>query len=365
MRRGNFDRLFFGIICALIIIGVFVFFSASMGFLNREGPNFYTVVIKQISFGLILGLIMMFVFSKIDYKNWKKLALPLFIFSIILSFLVFEPHIGFSHGGASRWLKLGFLSFQPSELLKLSFIIYLASWLTLQKNEIKSFGFGLLPFLIIVAFAGIPIIFQNDMGTLGIISLTALFLFMIGGGRFQQIAIIVLLGLLLLILVSQFRPHLKDRLNIFLNKSTEVEQLDKGYQINQSLIAIGSGGIKGRGFGMSLQKFKYLPEPMGDSIFAVYAEEFGFFGSIVLIGLFLAFLCRGLYISLQAPDIFARLLGSGIVILIIVQSFINIGAMTGIIPLTGLPLLFISQGGSALFMTLVEVGILLNISKHT
>ncbi|MEK7575720.1 MAG: putative peptidoglycan glycosyltransferase FtsW [Patescibacteria group bacterium] len=365
MRRRNFDKVFFGIVCALIIVGVFVFFSASMGFLNRDGPSFYFVVIKQIALGLTLGLMMMFITSRIDYKNWKKFALPFFLFSIVLSFLVFEPHIGFGHGGARRWLKLGFLSFQPSELLKLSFIIYLSSWLTLQKNEIRSFGFGLLPFLVIVAFAGIPIIFQNDTGTLGIISIIGLVLFTIGGGRFRQIAIIILLGLLLLILMSQFRPHLKDRLNVFFNKSTEEEQLDKSYQINQSLIAIGSGGIKGRGFGMSLQKFKYLPEPMGDSVFAVYAEEFGFLGSIILIGLFLTFLYRGLYISSQSSDLFARLLGSGIAILIVAQSFVNIGAMTGVIPLTGLPLLFISQGGSALFITLAEIGILLNISKNT
>lgn len=356
MYKGNSDKVFLGIVCILIIIGIFIFFSASMGFLNRDGPNFYKVAIKQIALCL-LGLVMMFKISKIDYKKWKKFALPIFLFSITLSFLVFAPHIGFSHGGAKRWLILGSFSFQPSELLKLGFVIYLTAWLALQKNQIKSFGFGLLPFLIIVAIAGIPIILQNDMGTLGIITLTSLSLFAIGGGRFRQIAVIVLLGLLLFILISQFRPHLKDRIDVFLNKS-------EGYQIEQSLITIGSGGMFGRGFGMSLQKFKYLPEPMGDSIFAVFAEEFGFLGSFVLLGLFLVFLYRGLYISLQAPDLFARLLGSGIVILIIVQSFVNIGAMTGVIPLTGLPLLFISQGGSALFITLAEIGILLNISKH-
>jgi cell division protein FtsW len=157
-------------------------------------------------------------------------------------------------------------------------------------------------------------------------------------------------------------PYRMNRITIFLNPS--VDQTGIGYQLKQSLIAIGSGGIFGRGFGMSIQKFNYLPEPIGDSIFAVFAEEFGFVGVAALLGLFIFFLYRGFSIALRAPDDFGRLLGTGIVVLIIVESLVNIGAMVGILPLTGIPLIFVSKGGSALAVALTEIGVLLNISKH-
>ena len=363
MKMRSYDKPMLWIVCVLVVAGFFILSSASLGFLNKNGSDFYYgIVFKQIGFGLFGGAVLFFITSRIHYRNWKKYALPFFLVSLILTLLVFESHIGFEHGGAKRWIKIGSFFFQPSELLKFGFIVYLSSWIASRRNDIKSFKFGLLPFLLITGFAGATLIFEPDIGTLGVMAISGLFLFFIGGSRLRQIAMIVLIGIALLFMLAQFKPHLMSRITVFLNPSFDPQ--GAGYQIRQSLISVGSGEFFGRGFGMSVQKFKYLPEPMGDSIFAVVGEEFGFFGSALLIGLFLLFMYRGFYISFRAPDIFARLLGSGIVILIIVQSFINIGATIGVLPFTGLPLLFVSQGGSALIVALAEVGVLLNISKY-
>jgi cell division protein FtsW len=203
---------------------------------------------------------------------------------------------------------------------------------------------------------------EPNISTLLVIAFTAVSLFYIAGGRFKQIAVMILIGAALLFMVVQVKPYLKERVINFLNRDYDPQ--GSGYQINQSLIALGSGGIFGKGFGMSIQKFDYLPEATGDSIFAVIGEEFGFLGTAVLICLFLLLLYRGLFISSRTTDNFGRLLGSGIVILIVTQSFMNMAAMVGFFPLAGLPLLFISQGGSALALTLAEAGVLLNISKY-
>ncbi|MFH1956159.1 MAG: putative lipid II flippase FtsW [Patescibacteria group bacterium] len=363
MKNKKYDKVFVFTVALLLLTGLFVFFSASMGLLNREGASFSNILFKQILFGIVQGLILLIITSKIHYKKWKKISLPLFLFSFLLTVLVFEPHLGFGHGGAKRWLDFGFFTFQPSELLKYAFIIYLASWLISRKEDIKSFRFGLLPFLVVSAFVGIVLILQPDIGTLGVIALTSAAMFFMAGGKPAQLAIIIFLGISLVVALAFIKPHAMSRMTVFLNPSADLQGI--GYQSHQSLIAIGSGGLFGRGFGMSIQKFNYLPEPVGDSIFAVFAEEFGFVGSLFLISLFLFFLFRGSRIVMQTKDPFARLLGSGIVILIVLQSFINIGAILGILPLTGLPLIFISQGGSALAMALAGIGILLNISKNT
>lgn len=361
-RIGGFDKILFWTICILVITGIFILISASMGLLNKQGAGFSDTIFQQVIFGVGGGAILMAIGAKINYKFWKKMALPVFIFSFLLTLLVFIPHIGFEHGGAKRWIKISSLFFQPSELLKLGFIIYLSSWLASRKTEIKSFKFGFLPFLAIIAFVGIILIKEPDIGTLGILAITSMFLFFLGGGRVAQLVVLMLLGIGLLFLLVKFEPYRMNRITTFLDPSRDQQGI--GYQIKQSLIAVGSGGVFGRGMGMSVQKFNYLPEPIGDSIFAVFGEEFGFAGSIFLFFLFLFFLYRGFYVSLRAPDDFSRLLGAGIVILIIVESFVNIGAVIGVLPLTGIPLIFISKGGSAMVMTLAGAGILLNISKH-
>ena len=318
---------------------------------------------RQIVIGLVGGGTLIFMTSHIPYPFWKKIALPFFLLTFLLALLVFSP-LGHMHGGARRWVLIFGQSFQPSEFLKFGFLVYLSSWLASRKEDISSFKFGLFPFLIIISFVGILLIMEPNMSTLLVIAFTALSLFYIAGGRFRQIATIFLIGAILITIAISFLhlQYLQDRIMVFLDPTHDPQ--NSGYQITQSLISFGSGGIFGRGFGMSIQKFNYLPEPTGDSIFAVIGEEFGFLGTVGLIGLFLLFLCRGLFVASKTNDNFGRLLGSGIAIMIVAQSFMNMAAMIGIFPLTGLPLLFISQGGSALAITLAEVGVLLNISKY-
>ncbi len=360
--KKHSDRVLLGIVAILVLFGFFMLASAFLGPATSKTESFYGAISRQILIGLLLGGSLFFIASLIPYQNWRKISLPIFLATLFLTVLVFEPHIGFSHGGARRWLSIGPLFFQPSELLKFGFLVYLASWLTSRKEDISSFKFGLFPFLIIIAFVGFILINEPNISTLIVIGITAVALFFVAGGRFKQIAVAALIGIVFLAVLIQIKPYLKDRLAVFLN--SDYDPQGKGYQSRQALIAFGSGGLFGKGFGMGMQKFNYLPEPAGDSIFAVIGEEFGFLGTAALIGLFLLFLYRGLLISSRAPDNFGRLLGSGIVIMIIVQSFINMAAMTDIFPLTGLPLLFISQGGSALALTLAEVGVLINISKY-
>ncbi|MEW5907646.1 MAG: putative peptidoglycan glycosyltransferase FtsW [Patescibacteria group bacterium] len=363
MIKKEYDKFLLIIVGIFIISGVFILTSASTGLLSRNGNvSLSNILFRQFVLGLGEGIILFLITSRIHYKKWKKFALIIFLISFLLTVLVFESHIGFGHGGARRWLNIGQFFFQPSELLKLAFIIYLASWLSTRQEHVQSFKFGLVPFLIIVGLVGLVLIKQPDIGTLGVVAITSLTMFFIGGGRLSQIAFTIFLGVILVYILTLTYPHVANRLVVFLNPSADPQGI--GYQMKQSLIAIGSGGLLGRGFGMSVQKFYYLPEPIGDSIFAVFAEEFGFMGSLFLIGLFMFFLYRGFSIVLKVPDQFARLLGSGIVILIVAQSLINIGSMTGIIPLTGLPLVFISQGGSSLAMAMAEVGILFNISRY-
>lgn len=362
MRKWRFDKLLLLSTLALLIAGFLILFSASLGLKNRTGATFESVMIRQLFFGAGLGVFLMYVFSRIDYRIWKKFALPFFIFSLLLTALVFVPGIGFFYGGARRWISVFGISFQPSELLKFAYVVYLALWLSNKKEEIKSFIYGLFPFLIILGAAGALIIKEPDTGTFGVMALTGVAMYILGGGRFRHVLAIILIGALALFLLIKFEPYRMSRWEVFMNP--DLDQTGAGYQLKQSKIALGSGGLFGRGLGMSVQKFSYLPEPIGDSVFSVFGEEFGFVGAFALITGFLFFASRGLSVAKRAPDSFGRLLGSGIVILIIIQAFVNIASMTGLIPMTGVPLSFVSKGGSALAITLMQIGVLLNISKH-
>ena len=304
----------------------------------------------------------MFIVSKIEYKKWEKYSIFIFLFSLFLTFLVFIPVFGLYYGGAWRWIRLGPVSFQPSEFLKFGFVLYLSAWLSGKQEKVSSFKAGFAPFLIMVGIIAAMLVLQPDIGTLGIILITAGILFFIGGGRVSQIGIIVILGFALLFILYLSSSYLHDRISVFLNQTTDPQGI--GYQLKQSFIAVGSGKIFGKGFGMSAQKFNFLPEPTTDSIFPIFAEEFGFLGSVALIILYFIFLLRGYFISKNAPDNFARYLVAGFTTLIAVQAFVNISALLGLIPLTGVPLVFISQGGTSLITTLVEMGIVLNVSRY-
>lgn len=353
----------FLIITGLLVIGGFLIFnSASLGLLTNDSEKFSQVIFNQMFLGLFGGIIACLVTWKTNYLLLKKYSLPLLGLGILVNILLFIPDIGISHGGATRWINLGLFSFQPAEILKIIFVIYLASWIVSAKERIHTLSGGLIPFGVILFIPTVLLLLQPDTDTLIVIFITSIAMFLAGGGKWHHVGILILGAFMMLLIIALLRPYVMARVLTFFNQDRD--PLGASYQIQQSLIAIGSGGLLGRGFGKSVQKFDFLPEPIGDSVFAVMSEEFGFVGSVSLILLFVAFAIRGATISTMAPDIFGGLLVLGIVILIVSQSFINIGAMLGVLPLMGIPLLFVSHGGTALFTTLAEIGIILNISKH-
>jgi cell division protein FtsW len=355
------DKTLFFIMCTLLCVGLITLGSASSVLAEKEFGTPYYFVIRQIAFGIGMGGILFLLALMTPVAYYKKYAAPILLAAIILMVLVFP--LGGAIKGAHRWIKIGGFSFQPSEFLKIAFVIYIAAWMSVRKKQIESFSLGLLPFIFIMGFVGSFLLLQRDLGTLGIVAITSLFTFSLGGARMRHVALLILMGVLLVTILIRFDEYRWDRVRIFLNPSADVQSA--GYQFNQARIAIGSGGFFGRGLGLSRQKFLYLPEPEGDAIFAIFAEEFGFLGACVLIGLFLALTFRGMMISARTKDNFAALLASGITILVIVQVAINIGALTGLLPLTGIPLPFVSQGGTALAFLLFEMGMLLAISKKT
>lgn len=363
MRKFTFDRVFFFLAATLVVAGVFIFASASLGLLTRDGAAFSSVAFNQLVLGLGAGLFALAGAFFLDYRILRKLSPFIFIGAFLLLLAVFIPGVGFESGGARRWLSIGSFSFQPSEAMKLAYVLYLAAWLSGAKRKIETFRYGIAPYLVITALAVAPIVLEPDTDTSLVIVFTGFCMLFAAGVRWRHVLILVLLGVLSLSALVISRPYLTERVLTFLDPARD--PYGGSYQIQQALIAIGSGEIFGRGFGQGTQKFQYLPEPIGDSIFAVASEEFGFLGASALILLFLFFIVRGLRIAAHARDSFGGLVVVGIVILIGSQSFINIAALLGLIPLVGTPLIFISHGGTALFFALAEVGIVLNVSRKS
>ena len=362
MKSKKVDRIFLATVIFLTILGFSVFASASLSLLARDGARFSNIAFNQTFFGLFLGSVACLILSKIHYRVWRKYALLIFITGIVLTLLVFAPGLGFEHSGAKRWLSIGGISFQPAEFLKIAFVIYFAAWLSGVKEKVATFRYGLLPFFALISIIGAIMLKQPDTDGLVVIAMAGLGIFITAGARWRDILVLILAMIMVVGATAYFRPYVMNRFLTFFNPAANSR--DAGYQIQQSLIAIGSGEMFGRGFGQSIQKFKFLPESMGDSIFAVAAEEFGFAGSFFIILVFVFFVFRGFKIALKSPDMFGGLLVVGIVILVISQSFINIASMLGVIPLSGLPLIFFSQGGTSMFFTLAAMGIILNVSKY-
>ena len=361
MKGKKVDRFFLIVVGLLLIIGIAMFISASLGLLAKNPKIFYSVLFSQLILGLGLGLAGMYLCLKINYKFFRKYSFFIFLTSILLTAAVFLPQFGWSHGGAQRWIQVGGFSFQPVELLKFGFVIYFAAWLSWVKNKAQDFKFGILPFSIMLALIAVILLKQPDTKSFILIAVTGILMLFISGVPMKYILGVGAGGVLLLGTLLIFTPYLQERVKTFIDPS--VDPRGSSYQIQQSLIAFGSGGIFGRGFGQSIQKFSYLPEPQGDSIFAVLGEELGFVGAMGTIFLYLLFALRGFRIANNSPDIFIRLLVSGIVILITVQSFMHIASITGVFPLTGVPLPFMSHGGTSLMIYLMAIGIVLQVSK--
>ncbi len=361
MRTRKVDRFFMITVFLLLATGVAFFVSASLGILVRNEGLFYSVLKNQIGLGLGLGLVLMYFASRLDYKFWRKHALFIFIITILLTAAVFIPSIGLRHGGAERWVQIGGLSFQPVEFLKFGFILYFAAWLSWAKQRVQDLKFGILPLFVMLAIIAVVLLQQPDTKSFVLITITGLVMLFVSGVPMRYILGFGLSVVLVLATLIFFKPYLQERVKTFLDPSSDPR--GSSYQIQQSFVALGGGGIYGRGFGQSIQKFGYLPEPQGDSIFAVLGEEVGFVGSVTVIVLYVIFALRGFRIANQAPDLFSRLLVSGIVIMITAQSFMHIASITGVFPLTGVPLVFMSHGGTALMVYMMAVGVVFQVSR--
>jgi len=354
----QFDYFLAATTGVLLILGILILASVSANFSQEKFGRTTYYLFHQILYGLVPGSVLGFVAYKIKISYFRKLAWIFILFNLILMILVFIPGLGIFSGGASRWINLGFTTFQPSEILKLSFIVYLSAWLANRADKKTSF---LIPFLSVLAVMIVLLSLQSDLSTLVIIIATAIVMFFLSNSSIWHNILLILIcggGLSALI---KFAPYRMKRILVFLNP--DLDPMGMGYQISQILIAIGSGGISGLGLGMSSQRFGFIPQTMTDSIFAIFAEETGFIGSLILIFLFLFFFWAGLRIAKRSKDKFTKLLVMGISCWICLQGFINIGAMISLLPLTGIPLPFISYGGSHLVSELIAVGVILNISK--
>ena len=354
MRRSDTALLIS--VVGLTIFGLFMIYDASSYIAFRDFGDKYQYAKDQFLW-VVLGSAALFVVSFFDYHKFYNLALPILLGSIFLLFLVFIPGLGIRALGASRWIDLGFFVIQPSEFVKLSLTIYLSAWFSTKEKG------RFLAFLLLIGLVILLVMLQPDMGTAMIILGEAVILYFLSGGNILHILSLIPavgIGGLVLILLEPYRAA---RLATFLNPEQGIAE--SSYHLRQILIALGSGGLFGVGIGNSLQKYAYLPEATTDSIFAIIGEELGFLGVVVLLLVMLFIIYRGFYIATRAKDVFGKLLAGGITSFIAIQTMVNLGAQTALLPLTGVPLPFISYGGSALIINLFSIGILLNISRQS
>lgn len=356
------DYYLLAIVLILLVAGLLALSSASTVLSYERFGNNYYYFLRQLVFGAIPGLILLYIFSRIDYHVWQKFIPLLVLIGIILLVLVLIPGIGFKVGNARRWINFNYFLFQPTEFVKLVMIFYLASWYDKRQRHVHDLYFGFLPSLAIVSLVSLLILMEPDIGSMLVLIVIASVMFFVGGVRLKYLLSAGLGALLVLWLVIKAAPYRIARFLAYFNPQADLKGIS--YQINQALLAIGSGGFWGIGFGQSRQKFNYLPEPIGDSIFAIMAEELGFVRILIILFLWLLLAFRGYKIAQTAPDTFGRLTAVGITSWLILQALINIGGITAVIPLTGITLPFISYGSSSLAISLGAVGVLLNISRH-
>ena len=354
MKRDSIFLL--GSTTALVLFGLFMIYDASSYVAFKDFGDKYHYIRDQFFWALI-GFSGLTFFSFFDYKKLYNLALPILIFSIVLLILVFIPGTGVYALGANRWVDFRFFTLQSSEFAKLALSIYLAAWFSGKEK-------GRLPaFLLLMGLVLALIIAEPDMGTAVIILAQALTIYFLSGAPIWQFIGILPIVALLGVIFAKLEPYRAERLSTFFDFNQSVQT--SSYHVRQILIALGSGGLTGVGLGNSLQKYGFLPENTTDSIFAIVAEEVGFIGSALVIGVFVFIVLLGFRISSKARDNFGKLLGGGITILLAFQTIVNLASQTALIPLTGVPLPFISYGGSALIVNLSAIGILLNISKQS
>lgn len=360
--KGHADYWLLGFVTVLVVIGLQAVYSATFALAITEYHNVFYFLLRQ-AMGAALGVALLFAFMSIDYRWWRLLSPFIFLGALISLVLITIPGFSSTQYGASRWLQIGPLpAIQPSEFMKIAMILLVAAWLSSSNRRVADFKTGLLPIAVVVGVVSFLIMRQPDFGTVLVIMLTAGTMYFLAGASLSTLTMIVISGLAggaFLISTAAYRV---ERWQSFLNPWQDPQ--GTGFHIIQLLIALGTGGITGLGIGSSRQKFFYVPGAHTDGIFAIIGEELGFIGSMVVILLFAAVIYRGARIVQHAPDRFGALLASGIVAWIAYQTLINIGGITQAIPLTGIPLPFISYGVSSLASTMAAVGILLSISRY-
>jgi cell division protein FtsW len=359
-RSRRFERPDYWILAVigiLCMIGVLMVFSSSG--VDADDPTY--LISRHIQF-LIIGSVALLVTMSVPYTRWRRYSVPFIVLAVLL--LVLVVVIAEPINGAKRWLAFGPLpvSMQPSELAKLAFILYLADWCSTKGEKVRDFSYGLAPFGIMLGLLGGLIFIEPDMGTMLVVFSIGVTMYFVSGAAVLHMAVGLVLAGFTFLLAATAAPYRMQRLLAF--QDPWHDPLGVSYHSVQSLLALGSGGWTGMGLGASRQKFGWLPEQSTDAIFSVWGQEVGFIGAVLMITLFLVVAWRGYRVALAAPDGFSSLLATGITTWIIFQAMLNIGAVSGAIPFTGVPLPFISYGGSSLVITLASVGVLLNISKY-
>lgn len=367
------DLLLLGIVLGLTLFGLAMIASVSVfesyqltqrlvskGIMTEPSNSYF---LWRSAFHVVVGFSAMLVTSLVPYRLWEKWARALFLLTILGLILVFIPGLGNDYGTAHSWLQIGGFSIQPSEFLKITMVFYLAVWLQKREQLVGTFKEGFLPFVILLVLSTFLVAIEPDLGSFLVLSAIATTMFFIAGGNIVHLfaggALAAVIGLP--VILSE--DYVQDRFKAFLNPDLYKEGI--GFQIQQALIAIGSGGPFGVGYGKSIQKFGYLPEVQADMIFSAMAEELGFFRMLIILTMYALFVVRGYKIAREAPDRFGFLVATGITTWIAMQALVNIAVNLSLFPLTGLTLPFISAGGSSLLSTLIGVGILLNISTHS
>jgi cell division protein FtsW len=339
---------------------VMVYSSSSILAMERYKDGQY--FLKKQAFFVCIGVAVMLFLSRIHYSKLKQVAYPAVAVSAVLLALVLVPHIGIRAGGATRWLKMGFFSFQVTEMVKIVVVLFLAHYLTRKAGQLKDFKRGILVPLVTVVFLVCLILLEPDFGTAVIIMITMMFMLYLAGSRVVHLAGLASLFLPIGLWLIMHKSYRMERLMTFLDPWKDPGK--SGFQIIQSLLSFGSGGSFGVGIGDGMQKLFYLPEPHTDFILAIIAEESGFFGVALVIVLFTLLILRGFWISFKSTDRFGTYLAAGLTMVLALEAFINIAGVMGLVPLKGLALPFLSYGGTSLIMSLVAIGVLLNISAQ-
>lgn len=358
---NTFDRLFLFYVAILTVFGLAALMSASGPLGYEKFHDSYFFIKRQLIYGLVPGLILLYFFLNINLEKWRKISWLINAGAIVLLALVFVPGVGATINGARSWISIAGFNFQPSELSKFALIFFGAYLLTDKKRNLQDWQMGLMPILVLLSPVILMVLVQPDVGTLSIMLVILFFMLFEAKVPKKYLFALGILALAAFAFLVFLKPYRLQRLTVFMHPELDPQGI--GYQVNQAFLAVGSGGFWGRGVGQSVQKYQYLPEVNSDSIFAVVAEETGFLFSAAVVFLILLIGWRGLKIAKESDSEFGRLLTVGFVVWLVWQSFLNIGAIIGVLPLTGVPLPFVSHGGSALLSELAAVGLILNISK--